>query len=342
MLQRGFPGPAPKPRICCYCAPFDALDPSILAPNWLFVSWAGRHRSPLKFFRFAALLALAALAVWPQFQTRAERLEEGAAALQRGPAARVRARLEQGTALLLGDAPDANAAVAAADGALAELALLAHEVDAPGGSALALHLVDELAAQASELRAFALGLAEPLPSGFRGEFLEHVASGAVLGDWRYGVPASITMAQAILESGWGKVAPGYNLFGMKGEGTAGSEVHRVVEYSRGKRSVRKASFRSYRSVAESITDHARVLGTSERYAAARAAGDDALAYAKSLQGKYATDPHYAKKLMDLSERYNLGRFDWRPTAPTAEPPVALVQREWTAFLDSRPDAAFPR
>ncbi len=166
------------------------------------------------------------------------------------------------------------------------------------------------------LRFTALTTAEPLPEGNRGTFLAHVAPGAMLSDVVMGVPASITLAQAIIESGWGKTAPGYNLFGMKGEGPAGSTSHVGIEYSHGKRVHRRSSFRSYESFAESIEDHARLLATRSRYAAARAVAEDPAAFAKALQGKYATDPRYATKLMDLSARYGLGRFDWTmPAAP---------------------------
>ena len=256
----------------------------------------------------------------PAFRSRADSLDEAVASVHRGTAARVRGQLERGTALLLGERADPAAAAAAAGSALDELALAVHDANAtlPGD------LVTEMAVQATELRAYALEVGEPLPGGFRRDFLARIAPGAIFGDWHFGVPASITMAQAILESGWGKVAPGYNLFGMKGQGTAGSERHRVVEYRRGKRSIHRAEFRSYRSFAESIADHARVLGTSERYAPARMAGDNAALYAQALQGKYATDPRYAKKLGDLADLYHLARFDWCPTSPTADPGLAVA------------------
>ncbi|MSQ03790.1 MAG: hypothetical protein EXR71_18205 [Myxococcales bacterium] len=150
----------------------------------------------------------------------------------------------------------------------------------------------------------------PLPAGRKGEFLASVLPGATFGDVVFGVPASVTVAQAILESGWGKSAPGFNLFGMKGQGPAGTSKRRVVEYQGGKLAHRHHSFRLYHSYAESLADHSRVLATAERYAAARLVAEDPDAYARALQGRYATDPRYSHKLADLAERYGLRRFDW--------------------------------
>ncbi len=181
-------------------------------------------------------------------------------------------------------------------------ALLASSSASPGLAAA----FDALVA----LRIRVLVAATPLPTGRKGEFLASVLPGATFGDVVFGVPTSVTVAQAILESGWGKSAPGFNLFGMKGGGPAGSSKRRVVEYHRGKRGHRHHEFRLYHSFAESLADHSRVLATADRYAPARLVAEDPDAYARALQGKYATDPRYARKLADLAERYGLRRFDW--------------------------------
>ncbi len=163
-----------------------------------------------------------------------------------------------------------------------------------------------------EARCAVLAADSPLPEGFRGEFIGSVAAGATLGDVLQGVPASVSIAQAILESGWGRSAPGHNLFGMTGVGPAGSIVRKSVDYRRGKRILRRTPFRLYHDVAGSLMDHAQVLSTSARYAEARAVADDPALYARALQGKYASDPRYAGKLDELRERYGLDRFNWAP------------------------------
>jgi hypothetical protein len=170
------------------------------------------------------------------------------------------------------------------------------------------------------LRYTALTEMEPLPEGYRGEFIGRVAPGAMLADVETGVPASVSIAQAIVESGWGRSAPGNNLFGMKGVGPEGSERRGVVEYHKGKRYRKTANFRRYANVEASILDHARVLSKSPRYAEARAVSDDPAAYARALQGRYATDPRYAEKLDTIRALYGLDRFDWSPP-PTAGSPA---------------------
>lgn len=154
-----------------------------------------------------------------------------------------------------------------------------------------------------------------IPQGFRGDFVASVAAGAAWSDWSLGVPASITVAQAILESNWGKSAPSFNLFGLKGEGPAGSNRRRVVEYKNGHRRTKMAAFRAYHDVGEALDDHARILANSRHYAKARAVAEDTARYAMALQGTYATDPRYAKKLGSMIERYALDRLDWNARSP---------------------------
>lgn len=151
--------------------------------------------------------------------------------------------------------------------------------------------------------------------GFRSEFLGKLAEGAAWADYLTGVPASITLAQAILESDWGRSAPGHNLFGLKGEGPEGSTLRKVVEYRHGRRSVKSARFRAYASFDGSLLDHASILANSRHYAKARRVSEDPVRYARALQGTYATDPRYAEKLVGLIDRYDLDRLDWSEPSP---------------------------
>lgn len=171
---------------------------------------------------------------------------------------------------------------------------------------------DTLLAVASEVAAVrteALLAVDGPTNGTRRDFIRSVAGAATVNDWRYGVPASITVAQAILESAWGRSAPGYNYFGLKGEGTAGSVQATVTEYRRGRRMKQRASFRIYDAPADAIADHGEILGTGRRYARARAAGDDVEAFSRALVGVYATDPRYAGKLVRIIRDLRLDRFD---------------------------------
>lgn len=198
-----------------------------------------------------------------------------------------------------------------ADRLLAELRLRRTDPE----DTLGAEVIDALAQEMITLRTAALLHAHPLPPGKRGDFLRNLAPDATWSDWTQDVPASITLAQAILESNWGRSAPGFNLFGLKGKGTAGGERRRVVEYRKKRRFHRWDTFRTYYSMRESVEDHAKLLATSRHYARARAVAEDADAYARALQGVYASDPRYATKLSGIMADLDLYRFNWGGTVP---------------------------
>ena len=151
-------------------------------------------------------------------------------------------------------------------------------------------------------------------------FINQIAPGALAAQQRFGVPASVTIAQAIDESGWGTsqlAANDYNLFGIKGSGPAGSVTFPTQEFENGQWVTIYAQFRVYHNVSESISDHAELLATSGYYT--RAMADRAVpdAFANDLTGVYATDPEYGANLIALMRLYNLYRFD-SPTASQAQ------------------------
>jgi flagellum-specific peptidoglycan hydrolase FlgJ len=154
-------------------------------------------------------------------------------------------------------------------------------------------------------------------------FISDIAPGAIAAQQRYGVPASVTIAQAIDESSWGRstlAARDHNLFGIKGTGPAGSVDLPTQEYVDGQWVTVTAPFRVYHNIAESITDHTQLLATSGYYQ--RAMDDRAVpdAFANDLTGIYATDPNYGSNLIALMRLYNLYRFDTpaaQPSAPAA-------------------------
>jgi lysozyme len=155
-------------------------------------------------------------------------------------------------------------------------------------------------------------------------FINQIAPGALAAQQRYGVPASVTIAQAIDESGWGSsqlAANDYNLFGIKGSGPAGSVTLPTQEFENGQWVTIYAQFRTYHNVSESISDHAELLATSGYYARAMADRSVPDAFANDLTGVYATDPEYGANLIALMKLYNLYRFDSATTshAPAAAP-----------------------
>ena len=143
-------------------------------------------------------------------------------------------------------------------------------------------------------------------------FISQVAPGAMASQRRYGVPAAVTIAQAIEESGWGQstlATRDHNLFGIKGSGPAGSDIQPTQEYENGRWVTVSAPFRVYHNVAESIADHAQLLATGESYQQAMADRHLPDAFATDLTGVYATDPDYGSNLIALMRLYNLYRYD---------------------------------
>jgi flagellum-specific peptidoglycan hydrolase FlgJ len=183
-------------------------------------------------------------------------------------------------------------------------------------------------------------------------FITLVAPGALAAQQRYGVPAAVTIAQAIEESAWGRsglAAQYHNLFGIKGTGPAGSVTLPTAEYSGGRWVTVDAQFRVYHNAAESIADHAELLATSGYYTRAMADRSVPDAFAHDLTGVYATDPDYGGNLIALMKLYNLYRFDASaaasPTAtpvtsPTAVTPTAAAPTA-TAPTATAPTAAAP-
>lgn len=127
-----------------------------------------------------------------------------------------------------------------------------------------------------------------------------------------GIPAKFMLAQAALETGWGKReirhadgSNSHNLFGIKaGKGWNGpvAEVM-TTEYVNGVATRRVEKFRAYGSYAEAFADYANMLTNSSRYKTVVASASDAVGFAQGLQrAGYATDPQYADKLRRMIAR----------------------------------------
>lgn len=142
------------------------------------------------------------------------------------------------------------------------------------------------------------------------DFVTKMAPFAQKAAEKLGVSVRAVLAQAALETQWGKHmpqhgdgTPSYNLFGMKaGSSWDGERVSVPTLEVEGGVSVRKrAAFRAYESPAQSFDDYARLLGDNPRYAQALGKGDDVAGFARGLvQGGYATDPSYAHKIAAIA------------------------------------------
>ncbi len=141
------------------------------------------------------------------------------------------------------------------------------------------------------------------------EFVNSLWPHAQAAAQKIGVDPKAVLAQAALETGWGKYpiakedgAASFNLFGIKADSRWQGDraVVNTLEYRDGVAKREKAAFRAYQSFSESFDDYARFLQTSERYQEALRVGDNATAFTQSLQhGGYATDPQYAQKINNI-------------------------------------------
>jgi flagellar protein FlgJ len=184
--------------------------------------------------------------------------------------------------------------------------------------------------------------ARALPAGrtpTRHEFLDAILPAAEKAAAQLGVSPRNLIAQAALETGWGRHMPrgadgrvSFNFFGIKATGNwrGGSVASSTTEVLQGRAQRMVERFRAYSSIEESVADHARLIGNSRRYQAVRGTGDDALAFGTALQrGGYATDPGYARKIAAVAD--SVGRLlEVRRAAPAQGVPERRDDRPLTA------------
>lgn len=176
---------------------------------------------------------------------------------------------------------------------------------APPTRALPLPAVDGARPAAVPAPAPALPAAATPPSAGAQDFVDRVWPHAQDAGRATGIPASFLVAQAALETGWGRSeprradgSPSHNLFGIKaGRSWSGPVVEATTsEYIDGQTQPRVERFRAYGSYAEAFRDYANLLLESPRYAAV-VGTSDAASFARGLQrAGYASDPLYAAKL----------------------------------------------
>jgi flagellum-specific peptidoglycan hydrolase FlgJ len=140
------------------------------------------------------------------------------------------------------------------------------------------------------------------------EYIETFAEIAMFEMKSYGIPASITLAQGLLESGFGRgelTRKTNNHFGIK------CHTGWEGDYARHDDDARGECFRKYNHPMQSYRDHSLFLTTRSRYASLfELPPHNYRAWARGLKkAGYATDRHYPNKLIELIERYELHRFD---------------------------------
>jgi flagellar protein FlgJ len=152
--------------------------------------------------------------------------------------------------------------------------------------------------------------AKLLPGGDPVNFVRALAPHAAAAARQLGVSTRALLAQAALETGWGKHLPrggdgssSNNLFGIKaGSSWDGDKVTvPTLEYENGVAVRKRDQFRAYDSPSDSFADYARLISDSPRYARALGQGDNIAGFAHALvRGGYATDPSYAAKITAIA------------------------------------------
>ncbi len=143
-------------------------------------------------------------------------------------------------------------------------------------------------------------------------FVNKLANAAQQASASTGIPARFIVGQAALESGWGKReimkadgSTSHNVFGIKaGKDWTGKTVSTMTtEYVDGTPHRVVEKFRAYDSYEDAMSDYANVLKSNPRYASVINGSRSAESFAQGMQrAGYATDPHYAKKLMSIMQR----------------------------------------
>lgn len=147
--------------------------------------------------------------------------------------------------------------------------------------------------------------ANSLTVGNPTDFVNQVWPHAVEASRMTGIPPQFMVAQAALETGWGKRelvnadgSPSFNLFGVKASKSWAGPVAQseTTEFVNGQEVRTTASFRAYTSYAEAFQDYANLLRTNPRYGAVIGSQDGTEFANRLQQAGYATDPQYAQKL----------------------------------------------
>ncbi|GIE87727.1 sporangiospore maturation cell wall hydrolase GsmA [Actinoplanes regularis] len=161
------------------------------------------------------------------------------------------------------------------------------------------------------------------PTVSQSEFISAAVPGAQLGWRQFGVPPSVTIAQAVLESGWGRsglASVDKNYFGIKCQGGSfgtianGCHVYPTTECDKaGKCFPTSDAFRTYATMADSFRDHGYFLKVNKRYTPAFAYTRDANNFIWQVwKAGYATDPNYYTKVTGIMAAHNLYQYDtWK-------------------------------
>ncbi len=179
-------------------------------------------------------------------------------------------------------------------------------------------------------------------------YVSHYAEIAILEMHRIGMPASVILAQGMLESAYGQsklATKANNHFGIKCHKGWNGETYYIEsrEYYDNEATQERSCFRSYLSAKESYRDHSEFLRSREFYTFLfESKNFDYKFWADGLQKSgYATDPNYGKKLISIIEQYQLNKYDHSflqtksqtSKLTNAEPELFIKFQEQLKFLE---------
>ena len=201
-----------------------------------------------------------------------------------------------------------NAMFETDDGFGEPLAEIAPELDLAATEAVATRSADDASAT--------VATEGPAGEDEAERFVRRFVADATKAAQSLGLEPRLLLAQAALESGWGKATarhpdgrPANNLFGIKaGADWRGERVaHWTIEHEDGVAARKREVFRAYGRAADSFADYVELIGGSPRYANALAHSSDPEAYARAISSAgYATDPDYADKWLSIYHGDRLG------------------------------------
>ena len=145
------------------------------------------------------------------------------------------------------------------------------------------------------------------------DFIDYIGDTAGKVCAEYNLQASVCIAQAILESGWGRYCIGqYNYFGRKWNGWGNYVRQQTTEYENGQYVTIYDKFQSYESLEDAIRDWCVLIAEDYKYSDVIYAWHEHWSvedFVYALAPIYATDPDYASKIMATINANDLTRFD---------------------------------
>ena len=133
---------------------------------------------------------------------------------------------------------------------------------------------------------------------------------------RTGLDPRLVLAQAALETGYGRSAPNNNFFGIKSHGKSGGSNLMTKEFEGGRMVSKPQSFRGYADPSGSFQDYADFILRNPRYKTVLAEGDLGGQIAAMGRSGYATDPEYAQKLRSIANRFGADLSDQQAATPS--------------------------